>query len=97
MRAGGGRDADRHRLDEGLPEIARQPLRCLQGDLGIEHDVEVRLAETGEVGGACAARRDDGDVDAAALDARAHFLEVVAMTEAVPGAGASGPANARTS
>ena len=44
-----GDDADGNGLSERLLVVFFQPLCRREGDLGIEHNVEVGLAETGDV------------------------------------------------
>ena len=75
-------DADRHGLDAGLPERPLQPLRGRGGDLRIEHDVEVGVAEAREIGRRRAERRDDMDVDAELVEQLRYLGDVVAMAEA---------------
>ena len=52
------------------------------GDLGIEHDVEIGVAEPREVGRRRAQRRDDVDVDAEAGEQGGDLADVVAVAEA---------------
>ena len=69
----------------GWRSVRFEPLRRLRGDLGIEHDVEVGVAEAGDVGGAGAERRDDVDVDTEPLEQPGDLAHVVAMAEAERG------------
>ena len=75
-------DPDRNRFGVGLAEGLLQPARRRAGDLGIEHDIEIRLAEPAEVGGRRTERRRHHDLDAEAFDEARHFDDVVAMPEA---------------
>ena len=69
----------------GCPKVRSSQLRGRAGDLGIEHDVEVGLAEPGEIGRRRAERRDDVDVDAEAAEQPGDLGDVVAMAEAERG------------
>ena len=72
-----------HGLDRRLAEHALQPLRGVAGDLRIQHDVEVRFAEPGDIRGRRAQRGDDVDVDAKLRSSsRVISIDVVAMAEA---------------
>ncbi len=77
----GGADADRHGLRRRLAEGSLQPLRRRAGDLGVEHDVEVGLAQARKVGRRRPLRRGDVDVDTEARQQAADLDDIVAMTE----------------
>jgi hypothetical protein len=47
-----------------LRTCASSQRAAVSGDLGVEHDVEVGLAQPRQIGGARAERRDHVDVDA---------------------------------
>ena len=51
-------------LVDGWPKVRVSQLAVERADLGVEHDVEVGVAQAREVGGGGAERRDDVDVDA---------------------------------
>ena len=78
-------DADRRGSDRLLAELTLQP-RCGDGgDLGIEHDVEVGVAQAGQVGGARAQRRCDIDLDADQLEQPGDFDHIIAVAKAERG------------
>ena len=75
-------DADRHGPGRRLTEGAAEPARRLGRDLGIEHHVEIGLAQAREIGRARAERRHDMDVDAEPREQIEDLVHVVAMAKA---------------
>ena len=80
-----GAHADRHHLGVRLAVVAAQPGGGGVGDLGVEHDVEIGLAQPGQVGHAGTLRRADMDVDAQAGQQAGDLDHVVAVAEAQRG------------
>ena len=72
-------------LIAGWPNVRCSHCAVWRGDFRIEHDVEIGIAEPGEVGGRGAERRDDIHVDAEATQQAGDFLHVVAMAKAERG------------
>ena len=69
-------------LVQGWPKVRSSQRAAGPAISGIEHDVEVGLAQPGEVGGAGAHRRHHVDVDAQAAEQAGDLGDVVAVAEA---------------
>jgi hypothetical protein len=65
-----------------LAERARQPGGGQRGDLGVQHDVEIGVADARQVGRRGAKRRDDVDVHPQLRQQAADLAQVVAVAKA---------------
>ena len=66
----------------GWPNERSSHFAAWRRDLGIEHDVEIRVAEPCEIGWCRAHRRADVDVDAQTSEQPGNLDDIVAMPEA---------------
>ena len=80
-----GADADRHGGGVRLAQVALEPGGSQPRHLGVEHHVEVGIAEPSQIGRPRAERRHHVHGDAEAFKQLAHLHQVVAVAEAERG------------